>query len=423
MRLKKTVGYAVWTALVGIIGVGCGGVPTNPTRSYRSSFSRSTWQIRENEPPPSLRPSALAAPKSPSPGILAVRVEGERAYGLTSRGLLVLKVTDPQKPEPLCHYELPGPPQHLAVAGPRVLVACGAKGLRIVNLSDPKRPRGEGTFAPRRETVRAVAVKGKWAYLLTAKAGLTCLEVSDPAKPQPRATLEEVRGGEGLVLAGERLYVWGEKLVVVDISDPAKPQTLAQLQPQMPLRGLALWRTQVLTLTSQSLALMDFTDPAKPQLVTQFRSSASSDLPPSPATAKQPQRGHPDAGEGPAVESDGCIYFFSRPTSTFTSPREEPPAPATGPPEKSAGEFTSLAVAGDLVALARGREGIWLLSLAEEATPQKVASLTDVGEAGDCALAGERLYVADATGALHIFAVTQPQEPQRLGVYRLTAAD
>lgn len=125
------------------------------------------------------------------------------------------------------------------------------KGLLILDLSEPLRPEVTGTFVLQ-EMMRAIAVENDIAYIGCDQAGLVLVDVRDPSSPQRLSSLPDLVRAQGLAVRAGRLYaaVASAKvpsaLAVVDVADPARPRLLGRVPlPGQPL-GVTLWRDRLL---------------------------------------------------------------------------------------------------------------------------------------------------------------------------------
>jgi hypothetical protein len=131
------------------------------------------------------------------------------------------------------------------------------KGLVILELTEPQRPRIVGTLAlPGR--ARTLIVEAGVAYVACDGAGLALVDVGDPASPRLLATLPGVPGAQGLAVRGGRLYaaVYSSKvdpaLAVVEVANPRQPQLLGRLPlPGQPI-GLRFWGERLLVAVGEA---------------------------------------------------------------------------------------------------------------------------------------------------------------------------
>ena len=101
---------------------------------------------------------------SPS-GPLGVTVAGDYAYlAAWRRGLRVVDISNPKKPKEVGACRVPGDAKDVAVAGGYAFVAAQEGGLRVLDLVSPASPKEVGSCPSRGHTV-AVTLAGKRAYV------------------------------------------------------------------------------------------------------------------------------------------------------------------------------------------------------------------------------------------------------------------
>lgn len=98
-------------------------------------------------------------------------------------------------------------------------------GLRMIDVSDPARPRPLG-FYPTQAEITDVAIVGNDAYFITA-GQVHILDVSNPTAPTEVGVYQTLSVAYDLNLAGETLYVAENNtlsnLQEINISNPASP--------------------------------------------------------------------------------------------------------------------------------------------------------------------------------------------------------
>jgi len=148
-----------------------------------------------------------------------VAVAGDNAYVANSSGLVIVNITDPEKPAITC--ELDQTALGVAVAGDYAYVADSYNGLAIVDISNPAEPaiesiRNIGGYA------RDVAVAGNYAYVANSSGGLAIVDVSNSA--EPIITYDNVFAYH-VAMAGDYAYITSSShLVIVNITNPAEPK-------------------------------------------------------------------------------------------------------------------------------------------------------------------------------------------------------
>jgi len=155
--------------------------------------------------------------------------------------------------------------------------------LRIVDVSDPTRPREVGQYAPTGKKVYAVIVGNNYAYVGVSGSGssaLHVLNISNPANPQFVREITNVDDleGDGGTVAGNRLYlVHGTKGISIwDISQPDNPQRLGSLDTPGIARSVAVSGNYAFISEGRwfdpgaekgYLRVVDVSNPANPQIV------------------------------------------------------------------------------------------------------------------------------------------------------------
>ncbi len=118
--------------------------------------------------------------------------------------------------------------QALLVHGSYLFAVGPEKGLRIVDVSTPRKP--EDVAALPLEDARSVTVMGEYAYVSSGKGGLVILDISNPSKPveigskkTSSALKSSVKGDFVYVADGE----YGIK--IIDISNPKRPNRVGRV--------------------------------------------------------------------------------------------------------------------------------------------------------------------------------------------------
>ena len=190
-----------------------------------------------------------------------VNADSKEQFG----GLAVFDISDPAAPRLLAQMPtVTSGPTLVELVKDTAYVLNPTAGIQIVDLSKPDAPSPLSTY---KADNGAVAVDGERLYLATAK-GLEILDVSNPAKPRGLAVhpLAHAGGFSAVKVAGARAYLttadFGSTdfgtLIVLDLSDPDRPvevgraaaqanaHTVEQAGPQIAVafgrRGLLLFQ-------------------------------------------------------------------------------------------------------------------------------------------------------------------------------------
>jgi hypothetical protein len=119
----------------------------------------------------------------------------------------------------------PGVATDVEVVGDTAYVAAGARGLHIVDVSDPAVPVALGALDTPGIRAAALEVMGDLAYVADDHFGLRIIDVSDPAIPVELAALETPGSAQGVEVVGDLAFVADRRsgLRVIDVSNPAFP--------------------------------------------------------------------------------------------------------------------------------------------------------------------------------------------------------
>ncbi|MFH1747859.1 MAG: dockerin type I domain-containing protein [Planctomycetota bacterium] len=176
-----------------------------------------------------------------------LEVAGDYAYcsaEIDGEGLIyVINVADPTQPVVAGSAGGFIRGNDLAVSGDYLFVAdwpggssypgewAEAKGLAVLDVSDPAEPRHVGQYKPR-GLVYGVEVVGERAYIMDEAEGLLVLDVSDPTNPLRLGHVYSPARVRKMALVGSRLYVTDlfNGFSVLDVSDPFQPRLLFAYQ-------------------------------------------------------------------------------------------------------------------------------------------------------------------------------------------------
>jgi hypothetical protein len=115
---------------------------------------------------------------------------------------------------------------NITVAGSHAYITCD-RGLVIVDISDPTKPRVAGEFgAPFLKNARAVQVQFRYAFV-TDSEGLKVVDVTDPNRARAvNGAMVPLSDAHNLYLVRTYAYVAAGKqgLAIIDIENPEKPR-------------------------------------------------------------------------------------------------------------------------------------------------------------------------------------------------------
>lgn len=308
--------------------------------------------------------------------------------------------------------------------------------LAVFDLSDPAEPLRVGEYVlprvgPGFVDPVGVAVSGSLACTVewgwaetdsTDRSTLRVVDVSDPARPRELGT-RQVVGRVGGVAMQDHRAVWVVTDVsgatrrttfeVLDLTDPVHPTKLGSLPSTGDEVNDVAWSGNTVALaklrlsSSSGVDFIDVSDPVAPRRVG------------TAPVARVAGADSTDAAYG--VAFDGVIACVAARSSglqlfdlaTLTAPRRL----AVLPPVQ---DVNDVAVSGNLAFVAGGEPGIVVLDARDPTAPRRLGGLA-IG-AYRLKAEGHYVHVAGNQGGYNIVDVSDPSKPRRAGGYRPSSA-
>jgi len=252
-----------------------------------------------------LLPAGAAAPASdcqpaklsqfliPDLALTAAVSNGRVFLAAASAGVQIVDVSNPSLPSLVSSYatEMPAIDAQLSADGNLLFIAEGTSNVvggvvEIVDVSDPFSPAKTGRIATA-DFAAAIAVSGGHAYVAAKTAGLLVLDVSNPASPALAGWIATPGYARGVTVDGSLVYVadWQIDLQIVDVSNPSSPKLLGSYDT--PESGSSQYRADSVsvgagfaavaltekTTVSGVLELLDVSNPAAPKLLGSVKTS------------------------------------------------------------------------------------------------------------------------------------------------------
>jgi hypothetical protein len=373
-----------------------------------------------------------------------------------TKALWILDIADPARPKVVSTW---GPyygfPMDVAVQGDYAYV-CDAGSLLVFSISDPANPALVSTLAAApsdwpegRDVPRAfsVVVAGSYAYLASRAAGLSVVDVSDPANPSIVGRCDVPGTTSSLCVAESYAYLAAAEggVQIISVIDPANPRRVSEWRPVMAsavgpggangmvtsvrVRGnvaFALWLPPWGGCVA--LTALDVSDPASPQVLSQNALPGM-------------------FGEGYYANAVGGIsgdYAFVIARDSLTTVDISNPSAMT-----TVGSFSlpssptrlgAEGVGGDWVPRAIQRPhswfrsfsfdeerrvgylidalwGLWVLDMSDLANPVLMGAIPTAGEARVIRVMGDQACLSDWNGGLFVFDVSDPTHAALRGQY------
>lgn len=169
----------------------------------------------------------------PHPAVKVVVFEDRAYLPLGTKGVLVLDISQPTSPSVLAHVGTPGTAVDVALfrRGEELtlLVADHDEGLRLVDVTDPRRTRDLARLLPPNDTravptVQSVTTDGSLAAIAHSQGYFALVDLSDAAQPRIVHNTDLGNYTAQALLAQERIYVANSsRLVVFDRANPSTP--------------------------------------------------------------------------------------------------------------------------------------------------------------------------------------------------------
>ena len=229
-----------------------------------------------------------------------------------------------------------------------------------------------------------------------------------PAEPPVLGRLPEAAPALSIAVRGRLAAIpaHARGVHLVDITDPSKPRLLATAAVKGQAYDVALWDDKMAVATWKGgLEVFDLRDPAAPRALGQVATHSNA------RSVAVLDGGVVVTGSWSAVDFENGDPDFGLEFWDLSGAQ-----PRRLSELKTPGWAGDLAVRGTTVYVADGPGGVRVVDAADPAAPREVGSLaTEVRGYGIDVAADGRLYVADNAGGLFIVDVAEPAAPRVLG--------
>ena len=283
-------------------------------------------------------------------------------------------------------YDTPGLAKRVVISGTYAYVADEWRGLRIVDISDPLRPRSVSVYqSPIYETpVLGIAVSGDTAYVVESLR-LEVVNVSNPRNPQYLGGVDSSPGffAGGIGLNGNYAYLANSQagLVVYDVSAPGNPSFVSAYMA-WGVQDVAIFASYAyVTVDNGQFHIVDISNPGSLQGASVY-------------TLPAPAYGVAVSGTYAYVADDTAglrIINLLNPASPTQVGFYNTPGSARG-----------VAVIGNHVLVADGLRGLRLLDVSTPGSPQSMGYVDTPGFALDVTTSGNYAFVADDSRGLRV---------------------
>jgi hypothetical protein len=164
-------------------------------------------------------------------------------------------------------------PQWVDLNGRRAAVAVGGAAY-FIDIQNPADPRilGYVTSGDPYTWVQTVKLAGNYAYVTLDEGRLIVYDISDPAHPVERSSVNDLPlYATGVDAASHYIYVVSGDLFIIDVANPAAPVVVKQVTGPHHMNQVRISGTLALVTYSStsSLAVIDISDPANAAIIGQ----------------------------------------------------------------------------------------------------------------------------------------------------------
>ena len=272
----------------------------------------------------------------------------------------------------------------VTVAGRYAYLACGVRGLRIYDVANPAQPVLL-CFTNWNLLVMDVAVAGNYAYLACHSGGLRIFDISTPTTPVQVGGINN--GGQALKVAVSDAYAYlandSDGLRIYDVSNPANPVNVAHLTASNSIGQVAVaGHYAYLGMGVGGIGIYDITTPANPVLAGQI------------------------AAEVDCFTIAGTYAYVGVVTVGLAIyDLADPVHPVRLSQEYNHVFFRGLAVSSHYVCAAAFNSGLYIYDVADKTNPVVVQQNRDSTGMRTPAAAGNYVYVATDADGLLIYAL------------------
>ncbi len=303
--------------------------------------------------------------------------------------------------------DTPGEATCVAVAGGLALVADGAAGVQIFDLSDPLRPALVNTVDTPGTAVR-LCVQGHYAYVADDLGGV---QVIDIASPLSATIIASVPLTASVVAVQDSVLAVGsvEALTLVNVKDPLSPVVMSSY-PHMTI-DFAFAGHYLYVSGYFGLELMDIADPARPVIVRTvedgyFFWDASRSI---DAVAI--------AGDIGFVRITTWTYHVGSSEKVELLDVSDPGSPVIAGAVPDFGLGAQPTISGSLVFAAvnlGGARGLEVWDASDVYAPVRLGRIAGIGNCRQVAVAGSLVYAAELRAGLQVYDADPPSSPEPL---------
>ena len=153
-------------------------------------------------------------------GFYAYAADGEK-------GLRIINLEDPKDPSIVKNFPSIGEIYGITIQNNLAYLASGNKGLEILNIENRETPIQVGVYEELKNALD-VEVKGKYAYIANGEDGITILDIETLSEIKVATEFKEIGSAKDVAIVGEYAFIatGGSGMQVVRIVNPKNPRDL-----------------------------------------------------------------------------------------------------------------------------------------------------------------------------------------------------
>ncbi|MFB3890643.1 MAG: LVIVD repeat-containing protein [Phycisphaerae bacterium] len=252
------------------------------------------------------------------PGAWDVAVAGDHAFVCDyTTTLLVWSLRDRQRQE-VAQLSMPSMTENITIRGKLAYIANHSAGMTVVDIADPARPSIVGRLNPRIDC-DGLALWKDYAVLYGHwESRLVLVDITDPATPRQVGVYQHDKGsfnqGEVEVENGYAYCTSVNGLVIVNINDPANPKLAASVDLKGVTDVIVKDRYAFVAAGGNGVRVLDISDPSRPVEVGRYISRgtlSASQVAVHPIAQAQPRvPGHAPATTSPGAAVPTGYYVY-----------------------------------------------------------------------------------------------------------------
>ncbi len=189
-------------------------------------------------------------------------------------GLHLYDISNPRQLRHLSNYHTPGSSKGVTLLGSYALVGDDDRGLQIIDIEDPHRPRWIAELPPEAMAGLGLAytmkLVGKTLYLADHRGGFHIIDLSDITDPQRLGGYDTPGKAWDIDVANDVAFVADDRagLLMFNVSDSSNPEPFAQFNPGGQAEAVALQNGRAyVAFFDKGLYTLDIRDPHQARVI------------------------------------------------------------------------------------------------------------------------------------------------------------